>query len=73
MIQEYQQEHNSANLLSTSNKVLGTSVKCVDRERHVLNIPRDSGRMVRLSIQCSDNEERSFLGDEDEREDGGRV
>lgn len=67
MIQEYQEEHKSAKLLSTS-------VKCVEKEslKPVLNIPKTSGRMVRLSIQYSDNEDKSFLADDESNEGGIR-
>ncbi len=44
-------------------------MKCVDRDKdsnkHVLNIPKTTGRMARISILCSDNEDRSFIAEED--------
>jgi hypothetical protein len=69
-INEYQQEFNSS-------KRFSTSVKCMDKDVSYRNVPiiipkgvggqQNNGthRNVRLSIQCSENEDKSFLGDEE--------
>jgi hypothetical protein len=72
-INEYQQEFNSSKGFSTSVKCMENMEKNLSYRNVPIIIPKGGGshqnhgahRNVRLSIQCSETEDKSFLGDEE--------